>query len=413
MTDESDDPDDRSERGETPSQPDSEEFRADDDGTDPANDTGSAEAVEGTATDPSDDSGGSDGEAEAQDDATDAADTGEAPTDPDEGDTPTPEGSPAPSNEPPETDPDPPGDGPADDGDPERTWLGVGTAVVVPVVGVLGAVVLFAIDFDPLDALLVGFAYLSLVTVGTGLYVFTNESERRGRLLRATGGFAAALLGVSVVVVLTADTDLIEVAPVVSQPVPLFVYVYAVAGALGYVFTVVGEQRLNSSGGSGSEDTTDASATEESGSEPGSRTNDSEEGDATGDPPDPDVPAEPIEASKIYDWSIRVLAAIPLAAAVFLLASLLLPQSQFGDPEVVVRTADGVVTVNETGVSGRLNETSSVQDVDVERRQRSDRLLAGLALLTGLFVNTAYTRLHDLAVRLLNPSRRGGNGGSE
>jgi hypothetical protein len=65
----------------------------------------------------------------------------------------------------------------------------------------------------------------------------------------------------------------------------------------------------------------------------------------------------------IYDWSIGVLAAIPLAAAVFLLVSLLLPQSQFGDPEVVVRTADGVVSVN---------ETSSVQDVDIERRRRSD-----------------------------------------
>lgn len=402
MTDESNDSDDRSERGE-PAQPSSESSRTDDDGTDPANDTGSADAVEGTDTDPSDDSGGSNGEADAEGDATgtdtDAADTEEAPDPP--GDGPAGDG--------------PADDGPADDGDPGRTSLGVGTAIVVPIVGVLGAVVLFAIDFDPRDALLVGFAYLSLVTVGTGLYVFTTESARRARLLRATGGLAAALLGVSVVVVLTADTDLVEVAPVVSQPVPLFVYVYAVAGALGYVFTVVGEQRLNSSGDSGSADTTDASATEESEGERGSQTNDPEAGGATGDPPgtDPDGTAEPIEASKIYDWSIRVLAAIPLAAAVFLLASLLLPRSQFGDPEVVVRTADSVVTVNETGVSGRLNETSSVQGVEVERRQRSDRLLAGLALLTGLFVNTAYTRLHDLAVRLLNPGRRGGNGGSE
>lgn len=283
----------------------------------------------------------------------------------------------------------------ANDG-PNGTWLGVGTALVVPIVGVLGAVALFAIDFDPRDALLIGLTYLLFVTIGTGLYMFATGSERPVRLLRTTGGFAAALFGVSVIVVLTADTDLVAATPIVSQPVPLFIYVYAVTGALGYVFTVVGERRLTSSDKSTDTDTVQTMLTDYS---------------TDNDPSDPRVSSadradQPIKPSLIYDWSIRVLAAIPLASAVFLLVSLLLPQSQFGATEVVVRTADGAVSVNETGVSGQLNETSSVQDVDIERRRRSDRLLAGVALLTGLFVNTAYTRLHDLAVRLLSASRR-------
>lgn len=418
MTDGSNDPDEQSEHGETPDQPSSEEAPVDGSGTGPGSETEGTDTGESEDAEPSSDSGGSNGTPNADEDGTDAdtdaADIEGADTDPDEERTANADSDQDSLNGTPEPDPDPSdgprGNGPADDDDTEWTQLGYVTAIGVPIAGVVVVIILFAFDVDPRDALLIGFAYLSLVTVGTGVYVFGNELGRQMRLLRTTGGFAAALLSVSVIVVLTADTDLLEFAPVVSQPVPLFIYVYAVAGALGYVFTVVGEERLNASSDSESEDTTNGSATEQT-TLPRYFPENNTTGDST--EADTDETDGPIEASKIYDWSIRVFAAIPLAAAVYLLASLLLPQSQFGDPEVVVRTADSVVSVNETGVSGQLNENSSVRGVDVERQQSSDRLLAGLALLTGLFVNTAYTRLHDLAVRLLSSSRKGGNGDSE
>jgi hypothetical protein len=191
-----------------------------------------------------------------------------------------------------------------------------------------------------------------------------------------------------VIVVLTADTDLVAATPIVSQPVPLFIYVYAVTGALGYVFTVVGERRLTSSDKSTDTDTVQTMLTDYS---------------TDNDPSDPRVSSadradQPIKPSLIYDWSIRVLAAIPLASAVFLLVSLLLPQSQLGATEVVVRTADGAVSVNETGVSGQLNETSSVQDVDIERRRRSDPV-ANIYRPVPIVTNKRYVRPINSASR--------------
>jgi hypothetical protein len=104
--------------------------------------------------------------------------------------------------------------------------------------------------------------------------------------------------------------------PLVAPGVPLYVYVYAGLGAVGYTFTRA----------------------------------------VTVD----------VTSERLADWTVRTFAALPLAAGTYLLASILL-----GD------VPDGGLT---------------------------QRQLAGLALVTGLFVNTAYCRLNGLATRLLGAS---------
>ncbi|MEZ3115745.1 hypothetical protein RYH80_07420 [Halobaculum sp. MBLA0147] len=110
----------------------------------------------------------------------------------------------------------------------------------------------------------------------------------------------------------------------VTPTVPPFVYTYATLGALGYTFTRV-------------------------------------------------VNVGPT-AERLTDWTIRVLAALPLAAGTYLFAALLLPESVTG-----------------------------------EGSEASRRLLAGLAFLTGLFVDLAYRRLSQLARRLVGDT--GGESG--
>lgn len=112
----------------------------------------------------------------------------------------------------------------------------------------------------------------------------------------------------------------------VTPTVPPFVYTYATLGALGYTFTRV-------------------------------------------------VNVGPT-AERLTDWTIRVLAALPLAAGTYLFAALLLPESVTG-----------------------------------EGTEASRRLLAGLAFLTGLFVDLVYRRLSQLARRLVGDTG-GGSGGA-
>lgn len=107
--------------------------------------------------------------------------------------------------------------------------------------------------------------------------------------------------------------------PLVPPGIPVYVYVYAGVGAVGYTFT----RALTV-----------------------------------------DVTTE-----RLGDWTVRVFAALPLAAGTYLLAT--------------VAIASGV---------GGSEEFTQPQ-------------LALLALLTGLFVNTSYARLDAAAKRLLGPSR--------
>lgn len=111
----------------------------------------------------------------------------------------------------------------------------------------------------------------------------------------------------------------------VTPTVPPFVYTYATLGALGYTFTRV-------------------------------------------------VNVGPT-TERLTDWTVRVLAALPLAAGTYLFAALLLPESVTG-----------------------------------EGTEASRRLLAGLAFLTGLFVDLAYRRLSQLARRLVGDTGGGGGG---
>ena len=107
--------------------------------------------------------------------------------------------------------------------------------------------------------------------------------------------------------------------PLVPPGIPVYVYAYAGVGAVGYTFTRA----------------------------------------VTVD----------VTTERLGDWTVRVFAALPLAAATHLV--------------VTIAVAGGV------GGGGELT-----------RRQ-----LALVALLTGLFVNTSYARLDAAAKRLLGPSR--------
>ncbi|ERH12787.1 MAG: hypothetical protein J07HB67_01813, partial [halophilic archaeon J07HB67] len=138
------------------------------------------------------------------------------------------------------------------------------------------------------------------------------------------GGWTLLMLFLQIVatvglVGVTAQSLPVVGGPLVPPGVPSYVYVYAAVGAVGYTFTRA----------------------------------------VTVD----------VTAERIADWTVRVFAALPLAAATYLL--------------VTVAVAGGV-----GGAEG------------ITQPQ-----LALVALLTGLFVNTSYARLDAAAKRLLGPSR--------
>mgnify|MGYP006885838785 CR=1 FL=1 len=151
----------------------------------------------------------------------------------------------------------------------------------------------------------------------------SNEPAMRsgdGPLL-GYGGWTLLMLFLQIVVTValvgvTAQSLPAVDAPLVPPGVPSYVYVYAGVGAVGYTFTRA----------------------------------------VTVD----------VTTERIGDWTVRIFAALPLAAATYLLATI--------------------------AVAGGTEELT--------RRQ-----LALVALLTGLFVNTAYARLDAAAERLLGPSR--------
>lgn len=152
----------------------------------------------------------------------------------------------------------------------------------------------------------------------------SNEPAMRSGdgLLLGYGGWTLLMLFLQIVVTValvgvTAQSLPAVDAPLVPPGVPSYVYVYAGVGAVGYTFTRA----------------------------------------VTVD----------VTTERIGDWTIRIFAALPLAAATYLLATI--------------------------AVAGGGTE-------ELTRRQ-----LAFVALLTGLFVNTAYARLDAAAERLLGPSR--------
>lgn len=152
----------------------------------------------------------------------------------------------------------------------------------------------------------------------------SNEPAMRSGdgLLLGYGGWTLLMLFLQIVVTValvgvTAQSLPAIDAPLVPPGVPSYVYVYAGVGAVGYTFTRA----------------------------------------VTVD----------VTTERIGDWTIRIFAALPLAAATYLLATI--------------------------AVAGGGTE-------ELTRRQ-----LAFVALLTGLFVNTAYARLDAAAERLLGPSR--------
>ena len=143
-------------------------------------------------------------------------------------------------------------------------------------------------------------------------------------LLLGYGGWTLLMLFLQIVatvglVGVTAQSLPAVGGPLIPPGIPSYVYVYAGIGAVGYTFTRA----------------------------------------VTVD----------VTTERIGDWTIRIFAALPLAAATYLL--------------VTIAVAGGV---------GGNEELTQPQ-------------LALVALLTGLFVNTAYARLDAAADRLLGPSR--------
>jgi len=154
----------------------------------------------------------------------------------------------------------------------------------------------------------------------------TGEPAMRsgGGLLLGYGGWTLLMLSLQILatvglVGLTAQSLPVVGGPLVPPGIPSYVYVYAAVGAVGYTFTRA----------------------------------------VTVD----------VTTERLGDWTIRIFAALPLAAATYLL--------------VTIAVAGGV---------GGGEELTQPQ-------------LALVALLTGLFVNTSYARLDAAADRLLGPSR--------
>ena len=204
-------------------------------------------------------------------------------------------------------------------------------------------------------------------TGGTGRGDETSGSGRSGRAARLLGvsDFAVArplgvvvLTGLTAVLVLAtsrvpardgplpAFLETLSVAAV-APVVPPFVYTYALLGSLGYVFTKMYKKD-------------------------------------TGD-------------WQLGQWSVRLVAALPVAVGTFLLAGLLLPETVL---EQAITPEDGGGTP--VGAGG------------------PRRVLAGLAFVSGLFVDTAYERLDVAARRLLGGGADGrtdgdatGDGGTD
>lgn len=188
-------------------------------------------------------------------------------------------------------------------------------------------------------------------TGGTGRGDETSGSGRSGRAARLLGvsDFAVArplgvvvLTGLTAVLVLAtsrvpardgplpAFLETLSVAAV-APVVPPFVYTYALLGSLGYVFTKMYKKD-------------------------------------TGD-------------WQLGQWSVRLVAALPVAVGTFLLAGLLLPEGLL--QRALDPTGDGGGATGALGAGG------------------PRRVLAGLAFVSGLFVDTAYERLDMAARRLL------------
>lgn len=120
--------------------------------------------------------------------------------------------------------------------------------------------------------------------------------------------------------------------------VPPFVYVYALLGGLGYVFT-----RMYKT------DTADW---------------------------------------RLFQWSVRLIAALPVAVGTYLLVGLVLPET------VVEQAAEA------SGDSGLVGNGPR-------------RVVAGVAFVSGLFVDTAYDRLDAVAHRLLTSGSGSGDTGTD
>jgi hypothetical protein len=116
---------------------------------------------------------------------------------------------------------------------------------------------------------------------------------------------------------------------------------------------------------------------------------------------------------RVGDWSLKVFAALPLAAGVYLLAALLLPdQTAVAVGGAANETATVVSTTgNTTGtVNVPANGTTSIR---LRKPGPPPRIMAGLALLTGLFVEPSYRGLHTLAKRWLGSGGDGEESGDD